>query len=232
MTEMVEFMEAIFFTMSRFIIWIPQHLGFLLDIAIGYLFILVCFKVAKVVGLLFLGPSSPSTKLFIATAKSAGPPNGMSKEAWISQELTKLPDIIAKAELEAEHEWRIENGEHEGCPKCKPKKEFGVPARLREPEPQGITERNNKLLSTYQIPAWMQRESEPAGITDRFMRTEWSEDGKSVTFKRIPLRADPPTSTLVHRRGKISLDMHGNRYCETCGALTPNWQGDYHNCIR
>src|SRR5215207_1030695 len=48
----------------------------------------------------------------------ARPPDGLSKEVWVSRELGKIEQVIAEAELQAEHDWRIEHGEHEGCKKC------------------------------------------------------------------------------------------------------------------
>jgi hypothetical protein len=46
----------------------------------------------------------------IEAKRSVGPPEGMSREAWIIQELNKIPDVIRQAEVEAERQWNQENG--------------------------------------------------------------------------------------------------------------------------
>lgn len=123
---------------AHLLIWTQGHLGIALPIFLIFVALrLWLFLMRLLSGGLFFGSSRRrySTAELDRAVKQvkarSGPPPGMNKEVWVSRELGKIENIIAEAELEAEHQWRIENDEHDDCAKCKAKEEQAKNSRPR-----------------------------------------------------------------------------------------------------
>jgi hypothetical protein len=119
------FFIGIFHVTELIMAWFISHIGLLVSliwfIAVGKVTLWIIAKMLwPVAKPLSTAPRKPIL----------GPPDGMNKEAWVIRELTKLPEIIAQAELEAEHQWRVENDEHDECSKCAAKKVAERPAKI------------------------------------------------------------------------------------------------------
>jgi hypothetical protein len=183
MLELVsDLLAGIFQIPVLVMVWLGRHVNLFLSL----IWFMVVGKVTLWIIAKMLWPVAKP--LSTVPSKPLTPPNGMSKEAWISKELAKLPDVIREAEIQAEEDWRKEHGESDPEPK---------------PEAESNSFKTKHECINCHSPFWTSSGVEvfwPEERRDEQLKEalsdKWSGDGQSVAFEvgkqRKVTACDPP----------------------------------------